>query len=68
MNSMMETMTMTKKVMWRFKGAGLPVSQGNSFYLLVEQEGKGVAPPHPWTGTFRAFINIEEGLGDHSWF
>lgn len=45
MSSMMETMTTTRKVMWKFKSIWPYCVPRNSFYLLVGWEGKGVGPP-----------------------
>lgn len=64
MSSMTETMTTTRKVMWRFESTGLAVSQGIPFYLSVGWEEKGVCPPDlDWSPS-----GVLPMLGDHIWF
>lgn len=68
MNSMMEIMTMTRKVTWRFKRSWACYVPRNSFLSLGWVGGKKCGFPTPGQVTFRAFTNPGGGFGDHIWF
>lgn len=66
MNSMMETMTMTRRAMWRFRAARMLCPQE---FLFISWVGRKVwPPPSPELGTSKAFTNSGEGFENHMWF
>lgn len=68
MSSMMETMTTTRKAMWRSESSGLAVFPGNSFSPLDWVGGKRCGSPNSGPVTFTGFTNAGGLFGDHIWF
>lgn len=68
MSSMTETMTMTRKAMWKFKTDWACRVPRNSFFPLSWVGGKRCDSPTPGLVTFRAVTNTGGGFGDHLWF
>lgn len=67
MSSMMETMTTTRKAMWRFRSSmGCYVPRGS--FSLVGWKGKSVTLPILHWSLPRTFTNSGERFGDHIWF
>lgn len=68
MNSMMETMTMTRKATWRFKSGWACCVPRYSFLPLGWVGGKRCGSSTPGQVTLRAFTNAGGGFGDHILF
>lgn len=68
MSSMMETMTTTRKAMWRFKSSWACCTPRNSFLPLDWVGGKRCGSPSSGVVTFTGFTDAGELFGGHILF